>query len=277
MAILMEPLEHGMRQLKMDVAGPNSWTLHAARRARALRLNLASCYVPDHDEDAHFVHAKAGFVGVADGVGGCRDSGAFARALMKHALAAVANTNRIEPIDPYTVLQEAHQKAAGSCAPGASTALIVSLHGATLRWAYVGDSGFAVFRGGKMVRRSKPQQHVFNCPFQLSCSKGGDSVSDAVVGEMRVEVGDVVVVATDGLFDNVFDLDLERVVRKGCLSPQMMAEKIVAAARKAARSGAPSPFSVESAKNVNDGRERVYGGKVDDITVIVAYIVPKGC
>ncbi|GJM85607.1 hypothetical protein PR202_ga02075 [Eleusine coracana subsp. coracana] len=235
--------------------------LQKAPRVRALRMNLASCYVPDHDEDAHFVHPKSGFVGVADGVGGCRgkgvDAGAFARALMKHALAG-ANTTA-NPVDPYSLLQEAYLKAAGSSTPGASTAVIVSLSGTTLRWACLGDSGFAVFRGGKM-RHGRPT-----------------ASRTRVVGEMQVAVDDVVVVGTDGLFDNVFDMDLERMVRRGCLSPQMMAEKIAATARKASKSLAPSPFSLESAKNVKDGRERHFGGKVDDITVIVAYIVPKGC
>ncbi|KAF0931748.1 hypothetical protein E2562_005735 [Oryza meyeriana var. granulata] len=34
---------------------------------QALRMDWASCYVPDHDKDAHFGHA--GVVRVADGVG----------------------------------------------------------------------------------------------------------------------------------------------------------------------------------------------------------------
>ncbi|GJM85605.1 hypothetical protein PR202_ga02073 [Eleusine coracana subsp. coracana] len=157
-----------------------------------------------------------------------------------------------------------------------TTAVVVSLRGATLRWAYVGDSGFA--RGGRVVRRSRQQQHRFNCPYQLR-STGGDGVGDAAVGEMQVAEGDVVVVGTDGLFDNVFDHELQWMVRKGAemgLNPQVMADEIAAAAYAASRSTAPSPFSVESARNyVKDGKEMHYGGKADDITVVVAYVVSK--
>jgi hypothetical protein len=38
--------------------------------------------------------------------------------------------------------------------PAVSTALILSLAGEALRWAFVGDSAFVVFRGGRLVFRS---------------------------------------------------------------------------------------------------------------------------
>ncbi|GJN21650.1 hypothetical protein PR202_gb09148 [Eleusine coracana subsp. coracana] len=262
--------------------------LPAAPRARALRMDLASCYIPDHDEDGHFVHPKSGFAGVADGVGGYReygvDAAAFARALMTHARAGAnppVKRGRITAqVTPYNLLQRAYMKAARARTQRGSTAVIVSLHGSskTLRWACIGDSGFAVLRAGKMVHRSKAQQSCFNCPFQL-CTFGGNRLADADVGEAPVAEGDVVVLGTDGLFDNVFDVELQRGVEKGRelgLSPQKMADKIAAAARKmAGNRRAPSPFSVESARSVQDGRKRHYGGKFDDITVVVGYIVSK--
>jgi hypothetical protein len=55
----------------------------------ALRMECDFSYLPDHDEDAHFCHAGAGVVGVADGVGGCRgdgvDAAEFSRGLMANA------------------------------------------------------------------------------------------------------------------------------------------------------------------------------------------------
>ncbi|TVU29096.1 hypothetical protein EJB05_20644, partial [Eragrostis curvula] len=259
-----------------------------APHARALRMDLGSCYIQDHDEDSHFVHAEAGVVGVADGVSAFRkkgvDAGAFARALMDNAFASAsraATRHPGTPICPYTLLRKAYSKAVRSRTPGASTAVIVSLHDTTLKWAYVGDSGFAVLRGGKIAHRSAPQQHQFNCPFQLRASKGGDRVADAAVGEMAVAEGDVVVVGTDGLFDNVFDEELERVVRNGTklgLSPQDMADNVAATACEMARRRlAHSPFSIESWRQGMEGKKRFYGGKVDDITVVVAYVVPSDC
>ncbi|CAN6238738.1 unnamed protein product [Urochloa humidicola] len=263
------------------------------RPRQALWMDMASCYIPDHDEDAFFCHPGAGVLAVADGVGGYRkrgvDAGAFARALIANAFAAARRAfAESEPggapvvVCPYALLRGAHEAAARSLAPGASTAAVVSLDvdGGTLRWACVGDSGFAVLRGGRIVHRSIPQQHRFNCPYQLSdAADGGDRVADADVGGVPVAGGDVVVVGTDGLFDNVFDVELERLVREGTemgMSPQSMADSIAATAREVSLgwlAHSPSTCSTESWRKDEEGVERFYGGKVDDITVIVAFIV----
>ncbi|RLM54825.1 hypothetical protein C2845_PM10G00710 [Panicum miliaceum] len=212
----------------------------------ALRLRYGSCYVPLHDHDAHFGRADAGVLGVADGVG------AFARGLMASALAAV------EPaVCPYALLETAYTRAAASGAPGASTAVIVSLAGTALRWAYVGDSGFAVLRGGRVVCRSKPQQRSLNSSLRLSGRPDdSDGVAVARAGQVAARDRDVVVVGTDGLFDNVRDEQLEQVVRMGTrlgFSAKNMADMAAGVAYEASR--------------------RTLMGKADDITVLVAFLV----
>ncbi|KAF8775786.1 hypothetical protein HU200_004172 [Digitaria exilis] len=151
----------------------------------------------------------------------------------------------------------AYERTAATGAAGASTAVIVSLAGETLRWAYVGDSGFAVLRRGRIVCRSTPQQRSLNSPFRLSGRSGGDSdgVAVARTGEVAARDGDVVVVATDGLFDNVRDEQLERVVQMGTrlgFSAKNMADIVAGVAYEASR--------------------RTLMGKPDDITVIVALV-----
>ncbi|CAO2046711.1 unnamed protein product [Urochloa humidicola] len=253
-------------------------------RPCALRMDWASCVLPRHGEDAHFGHAEAGFVGVADGVGGFRkhgvDAGAFARQLMASALAKVeqaAKASRLRRrLRPEDVLERAYETAFLNGTPGASTAVIVSLDCTTLRWAYIGDSAFAVLRDSKIVHRSAQQQHRFNFPYQLDSSGDGDNLTKAKVGDMPVEDGDVVVVGTDGLFDNMRDGQLESAVWLGTrlgFSLKNMADIVAAIAYKISRDKwARSPYSREYSKAY--GR-RVYGGKKDDITVIVAYIVSK--
>jgi protein phosphatase PTC7 len=84
-----------------------------------------------------------------------------------------------------------------------------------------------VFRDGALLHRSQRQQKRFNCPLQLNGRGSGDSITQADVGEIAVRHGDVLVVGTDGLFDNVFDADLERLVRMGTalgFSPKNMAD-----------------------------------------------------
>ncbi|XP_047047632.1 putative protein phosphatase 2C 24 [Lolium rigidum] len=223
----------------------------------ALRMDCDFSYLPDHDEDAHFCHARAGVVGVADRVGGCRgdgvDAAEFSRGLMANAYNAVtAAAGSSSGVCPYTLLEMAYQK--------------------TVAWAYVGDSAFAVFRRGRLLLRALPQQHYFNCPFQLS-AVGGDRVKDAAVGEFPVEEGDVVVAGTDGLFDNVFDAALEGIVQRCTalsLTPGKMAQAVGRLAYDMARSSRESPFSAASREQQGTN---FTGGKMDNITVIVAFIV----
>lgn len=88
----------------------------------------------------------------------------------------------------------------------------------------LGDSGFMVLappgrdstRRGWTVRytcdeeRIEEQQHYFNCPFQLGTLGGGEmnTPADAFQANFSLECGDVVIVATDGLFDTLFAEDI---------------------------------------------------------------------
>ncbi|KAL5213289.1 hypothetical protein ABZP36_024136 [Zizania latifolia] len=125
---------------------------------QALRMDWASCYVPLHDEDAHFGHGGAGVVGVADGVGGYResgvDAGAFERGLMTSAFAQLVNAERAALVCPYTLMERVYKKTVASGAQCASTATILSLAGNVLKWVYIGDSAFALLRDGVIVERS---------------------------------------------------------------------------------------------------------------------------
>ena len=92
--------------------------------------------------------------------------------------------------------------------------------GGTLNATVLGDSGFMVLkpggRHGWMVRytcdeeRIEEQQHYFNCPFQLGTLGGGEmnTPADAFHASVALEKDDVVIVATDGLFDTLFDEDI---------------------------------------------------------------------
>ncbi|CAN6215396.1 unnamed protein product [Urochloa humidicola] len=241
-----------------DAAAAAEDLINNAAAPPALRFRYGSCYLPLHDHDAHFGHVAAGVLGVADGVGVYArfgvDAGAFARGLMWSALAEASSS--AEPICPGALLVRAYERAAASGAPGASTAVIVSLAGDALRWAYVGDSGFAVLRGGRIVCRSEPQQRSINSPCRLSGGSDSDGVASARVGEVAVQDGDVVVVGTDGLFDNVRDEQLEVAVRMGTtlgLSAKNMADIVAGVAFEASR--------------------RILMGKPDDITVLVAFVL----
>lgn len=74
-------------------------------------------------------------------------------------------------------------------------------------WVLQGDSGFAVFRQGQLAFQTNPLQHFFDCPYQLaSCpdyTQDTDRAEDASLHQLQLEANDVIVLATDGLWDNL--------------------------------------------------------------------------
>lgn len=95
---------------------------------------------------------------------------------------------------------------------GSSTAcvLILNREDSRVYTANIGDSGFIVVRSGQIIHRSEEQQHYFNTPFQLSLPPPGhgdnvlsDRPESADQLSFPVLDGDVILVATDGVFDNV--------------------------------------------------------------------------
>jgi hypothetical protein len=62
---------------------------------------------------------------------------------------------------------------------------------------------------------AQPQAHQFNMPFQLASAAllpETDTADAAQLYELEMESGDVVVMATDGLFDNMWDDQLADIV-----------------------------------------------------------------
>lgn len=87
-----------------------------------------------------------------------------------------------------------------------------------------------------------------------------------------VASGDVIIAGTDGLFDNLYNNEVTAVVvhaTRAGLGPQVTAQKIAALARQRAQDkNRQTPFSTAA----QDAGYRYYGGKLDDITVVVSYI-----
>ena len=62
---------------------------------------------------------------------------------------------------------------------------------------------------------AQTQVHSFNCPFQLASAElwpQADSADDADVYEVDLQPGDIIVMGSDGLFDNMWDAELEKIV-----------------------------------------------------------------
>ncbi|KAI7848188.1 phosphatase 2C-like domain-containing protein [Circinella umbellata] len=270
-------------------------------------------------DDAYFKRHDA--LGVADGVGGWRKhTGAnpalYARKLMHYAqleLDRIDNNKRPshvqqDQLDPVMVLENAYHltslDAQNENFVGSTTACIVMLCQDELRVANLGDCGVSIIRRDDYVFRSEEQQHSFNFPYQLGTASF-DYPSDAQQFSIKIEEGDIIILATDGLFDNLFDDEILEEVQN-CIKeyeqsedgqkeneekksdsssttttmsttttssttvPQLISDALAIRARIVSEDpGNPSsPFQCRAM------HEGMYyqGGKADDISVLVAIV-----
>ena len=79
------------------------------------------------------------------------------------------------------------------------------------RWSTDDDAATAATKPYRMRFATHEQQHEFNFPFQLG-AESTDRVADAVETDLEVHDGDIVLLGSDGLYDNVWNEDLLRLV-----------------------------------------------------------------
>ncbi|KAG6511543.1 hypothetical protein ZIOFF_029611 [Zingiber officinale] len=275
------PLDGSPREELLDSPSSSSEADQKKPSNRVLKLLSGSCYLPHPDkeetggEDAHFIWDEQA-IGVADGVGGWADqgvdSGQYSRSLMLHSVDAIEEEPK-GSINPLKVLEKAYARTKEK---GSSTACIIALTDQGIHAVNLGDSGFIIVRDGCTVFKSPVQQHDFNFTYQLESSNASDLPSSAQVFTVPVESGDVIVTGTDGLFDNLYNNEITAVVVHGIragLEPQVMAQKIAALARQRAQDkNRQTPFSTAA----QHAGYRYYGGKLDDITVLVSFITAFG-
>ena len=283
---------------------------------------------PDSGQDAFFI-AKIGrrddalAFGIADGVGGWTNSGVdpadFSHGLCTYMATAALKNESVE--SPRELLQKGFDdtKQDKSIPAGGSTACIaIASSEGYVRIANLGDSGFLQLRRGAVHEFSNPQIHAFNTPYQLSIVPphilaqsaifGGSPLSDvpsqADQFQHRLRHGDVLVLATDGVWDNLNAQDvndivcremkrygawkesnsegfiigenLSALVKPGSVKSKMdsrtlqgvLAGAIAGEAKRTSMDNRrDGPFAREVKKYYPN--ERYHGGKVDDICVVV--------
>lgn len=236
-------------------------------------------------EDSFFLTPTV--VGVADGVGGWNengvDPGKISRSLMRNAALFVRHTGANgEESTPQQVMTHAYHQALldSEVEAGSTTACIVRLKQSpdgkpVLEYANLGDSGFLLVRNGKIIFRSK-YQYYGRAPYQLAkiplrfkqCGAIENDPDDADSGEIDVQDGDIVVLATDGVWDN-FSPDLQRAPARS--QPVLSWRRYW--------SGEISAFVDVLVENLDKAAENIilaslrHNFKPDDITVVVAKVV----
>ena len=234
-------------------------------------------------------------------------------------------------IEPRYIMKQAFKKVD---VHGSSTAWLAILQNKILRIANLGDSTWILIRysfsenKSKVLLKTEEQQHNFNAPYQLSNLpenlKSGsifgseysskprfwsDKPSDSVLYQWKVDEGDIVIWATDGLFDNLFVNEILKIVdifmseltsstsitsfqsfqsyinsssqqlKEEMMAPKnarRLAKELVKEAYKKSRSrNCFTPFGEKFDKsNITKNNEllRWKGGKPDDICAVVGFI-----
>jgi len=225
-------------------------------------FEFGNCLIPHPDkadrggEDALFTSDEMNALGVSDGVGGWYfrgvNPGIYARELMRLTEVAIQAGQR----DPVKALRQAYE---GNKEGGTATACVALLDDGRLNSVNVGDSGFIIIHEGQVIQSNQITIHSFNFPFQLG-QGSPDQPEDGVVAGIKLKPEDIIVMATDGLWDNLFEEQVaELVIEKSDMSK--LAKNIAEEARFAATEpGRKTPLSD-------------VGGKLDDITVVTALVV----
>ena len=225
-------------------------------------FEFGNCLIPHPDkadrggEDALFTSDEINALGVSDGVGGWYfrgvNPGIYARELMRLTEVAIQAGQR----DPVKALRQAYE---GNKERGTATACVALLDDGQLNSVNVGDSGFIIIREGQVIQSHQITIHSFNFPFQLG-QGSPDQPEDGVVAGIKIKPEDIIVMATDGLWDNLFEEQVAELVVEKSDVPKR-AKSIAEGARAAATEpGRKTPWS--------NG-----GGKLDDISVIAARVV----
>jgi protein phosphatase PTC7 len=207
----------------------------------------------------------------------------------------------------------------GDANVGSSTATFLVLDRSTGRLvtANLGNSGYLILRNGKVIFRSEAQMFGLMDPYHLSLypsswkKKGPikkrlheefNSDGNPMMAWHTVHAGDVIIVASDGLFDNVYEDDIERIVQ----TKLTVLNKNYPSSGKSAKHTSPRTtvgttllgfdnamsdlshtLTVVASLNARKKRGRspysdaatdagvLYeGGKEDDITIVAAYVHP---
>ncbi|KAI1109158.1 protein serine/threonine phosphatase 2C [Nemania sp. NC0429] len=287
---------------------------------------------PASGQDAFFISrvgdTNAVAFGVADGVGGWEESGVdpadFAHSFCDY-MASAAYEHRSDgsgaPLVPRALMQRGYDDVCRdrSIHAGGSTASVaIATEDGNLEVANLGDSGFVHLRLNAVHAYSEPQIHAFNTPYQLSIvpasmlaraavfggAKLCDYPKDANVTQHTLRHGDILVLASDGVWDNLFNQEILRIASRlmmgiGAwkssddgiqvvdslrrftepdslpqtrLSLQSALAVEIAGAAKAASTNQrlDGPFAKEVQKYYP--QENWHGGKIDDICVVVLVV-----
>lgn len=247
-------------------------------------------------EDSYFISPDNVTVGVADGVGGWRKyektfSHVWSQKMMKNC-----QKHAETEASPFEIIKRAYADIDKDVV-GSTTVTVVRLQEEKdelkLDFYSIGDSLCSVYREGSgVVFSTNKTSHEFNYPYQLG-SRQVSTVYDGTNESFAAKQGDLLICASDGVWDNLFHEDIESIISRVSMKFNIqqlidssserktteanrhafvkeLARQVVRQAYiRGSVQNTETPFSESASKNGYDS----IGGKLDDTTAIVSYIV----
>ena len=157
-------------------------------------------------------------------------------------------------------------------ATGASTALVGSIgENGFLQVLNVGDSAAMVIRNGRVSAKTRELSHYWECPYQLS-EDSPDRPKDGTKLNVELIAGDVIVMGSDGIFDNLSDDEILDVVESSPKRSSALAKKLVDLSRKRSLDpNAKTPYARQAQRRGDQDFKDGVGGKVDDASCVVVF------
>tara|TARA_Y100000996_G_scaffold311707_1_gene248058 strand:- start:53 stop:802 length:750 start_codon:yes stop_codon:yes gene_type:complete len=225
-------------------------------------------------EDSYVVSSPTNStIAVADGVGGWESKGVNPRAFADEMLIKTYQYMKKGEINPKKAITEAYAQLSEI---GSATFCMGKLDSdGIFRVANIGDSGFMVIRKGQILIESAEHQHRFNYPYQLGIGEDGqphgqDRPEDAQEYSMELEKGDIIVMGSDGLFDNLWPKQILSYFDDHSLNPKVNSQELAGLAYEESQKKDNFVPFFQRAKDARQPFATYRGGKEDDITVIVS-------
>jgi protein phosphatase PTC7 len=244
-------------------------------RTEPIKIEIASNILPHPakvrwgGEDAVFTKGRN--FGVFDGVSGAEKKDGvplYSRTLANEMKKRVGNEGlNVQEMTKF--LTEAAD-VADAFATGASTAVVASIgENGFLQALNVGDSCCMVVRDGMVAAKTREISHYWECPYQLS-SDSPDRPKDGTKLNVELTSGDIIIMGSDGIFDNVSDDMILDTVGTGKDKASQIAKKICNVSRKQSLDKeSVTPYSKQAQRRGIPDYQFGIGGKVDDIGCVV--------
>lgn len=208
---------------------------------------------------------------VADGVGGWRENGGDSSIVSNSLLDSIKNEFLTSN---NASLLELSEKAfnslirKGGLLKGSTTLTLLSFQDQKVSVLNLGDSGALIIRPSdkEIIFRTKPGQQGFNTPHQIGFGHLGEPQgsirNQATIHTLPIPLlkGDIILLGTDGLFDNLYDADILEYLTRHDYSVEKLANLAYV---KSLDTRWLSPFALSTGG-------RYMGGKNDDISLILA-------